>query len=69
MGYGDKQVKDLETIQADYLIRHIDEAFAACRYIIDEVKVRLPIWKKEYYADGEAEWVNCRRCAAHAHGA
>ncbi len=46
---------------------HRDEAFAACRYIIDEVKVRLPIWKKEYYADGNSGWVNCERCAAHAH--
>ena len=45
---------------------HRDEAFAACRYIIDQVKVRLPIWKKEYYANGEAEWVNCQRCAHHA---
>lgn len=47
---------------------HRGEAFDACRYIIDQAKVRLPIWKKEYYADGEAEWVNCQRCAAHAHG-
>jgi molybdopterin synthase catalytic subunit len=46
---------------------HRDEAFAACRYIIDEVKVRLPIWKKEHYADGHSGWVNCERCAAHAH--
>jgi len=45
---------------------HRDEAFAACRYIIDEVKVRLPIWKKEYYANGDSGWVNCERCAAHA---
>lgn len=45
---------------------HRDEAFEACRYIIDQVKVRLPIWKKEYYASGEAEWVNCQRCANHA---
>lgn len=43
---------------------HRDEAFAACRYIIDEVKVRLPIWKKEHYADGHSGWVNCKRCAA-----
>ena len=47
---------------------HRGEAFDACRYIIDEIKVRLPIWKKEHYANGEAEWVNCRRCAEHAHG-
>lgn len=45
---------------------HRDEAFAACRFIIDEVKVRLPIWKKEYYVNGDSGWVNCERCAAHA---
>lgn len=44
---------------------HRAEAFDACRYIIDELKVRLPIWKKEYYASGKTEWVNCRRCASH----
>jgi molybdopterin synthase catalytic subunit len=42
---------------------HRGEAFDACRYIIDQAKVRLPIWKKEYYANGQAEWVNCQRCA------
>ena len=46
---------------------HRDEAFQACRYIIDALKVRLPIWKKEHYADGDSGWVNCERCAAHAH--
>ncbi len=44
---------------------HRDEAFKACRYIIDELKVRLPIWKKEHYVDGDSGWVNCERCAAH----
>jgi len=42
---------------------HRDEAFRACRFIIDEVKVRLPIWKKEHYVDGNSGWVNCERCA------
>ncbi|MFK7885335.1 MAG: molybdenum cofactor biosynthesis protein MoaE [Gammaproteobacteria bacterium] len=46
---------------------HRDEAFAACRFLIDETKVRLPIWKKEHYVDGHSGWVNCERCAAHAH--
>ena len=46
---------------------HRSEAFDACRYIIDETKVRLPIWKKEHYASGETEWVNCQRCAEHRH--
>jgi molybdopterin synthase catalytic subunit len=47
--------------------RHRAEAFAACRYIIDEVKHRVPIWKKEHYVDGDSGWVNCERCAEHAH--
>ncbi len=42
---------------------HRAEAFAACRYIIDEVKHRVPIWKKEHYVDGDSGWVNCERCA------
>jgi adenylyltransferase/sulfurtransferase len=46
---------------------HRGEAFAACRYIIDEVKHRVPIWKKEHYADGDSGWVNCERCAAAVH--
>ena len=45
---------------------HRDEAFQACRYIIDHLKVRLPIWKKEHYVDGHSGWVNCERCAEHA---
>ena len=32
---------------------HRDEAFAACRYAIDTLKATVPIWKKEFYADGE----------------
>jgi molybdopterin synthase catalytic subunit len=36
---------------------HRDEAFAACRYVIEELKRRVPIWKKEYFADGTVEWV------------
>jgi adenylyltransferase/sulfurtransferase len=43
--------------------RHRDEAFRACRYIIDEVKHRVPIWKKEHYVNGDSGWVNCERCA------
>ena len=44
--------------------RHRHEAFLACRYIIDEVKHRVPIWKKEHYESGDSGWVNCERCAA-----
>ncbi len=48
---------------------HRGEAFEACRYIIDEVKHRLPIWKKEHYRSGDSGWVNCERCAAAPHHA
>ena len=37
---------------------HRADAFAACRYVIEEVKQRLPIWKKELRADGSAVWVD-----------
>ncbi len=36
---------------------HRKEAFLACQYIIDELKGRLPIWKKEFYEDGDSGWV------------
>ena len=44
---------------------HRDDAFKACRYIIDEVKARLPIWKKEFYANGDSDWVGCETCGSH----
>jgi molybdopterin synthase catalytic subunit len=43
---------------------HRAESFDACRFIIDEVKHRVPIWKKEHYRGGNSGWVNCERCAA-----
>jgi len=36
---------------------HRDEAFVACRHVIEELKRRVPIWKREVYADGTVEWV------------
>jgi len=38
---------------------HRGAAFDACRYVIDELKARVPIWKKEHYVDGPSGWVNC----------
>ncbi len=37
---------------------HRAAAFDACRYVIDQTKARVPIWKREHYADGTATWVN-----------
>jgi molybdopterin synthase catalytic subunit len=36
---------------------HRDHAYEASRYIIEEIKRRLPVWKKEEYADGAVEWL------------
>src|SRR6266536_661916 len=36
---------------------HREHAFAACRYVIEEVKKRLPVWKKELRGDGSEQWV------------
>ncbi len=36
---------------------HRAEAYEASRYVIEEIKKRLPVWKKEHYADGDSAWV------------
>lgn len=36
---------------------HRDEAFRACRYVIEEIKKRLPVWKHEHYLSGETKWL------------
>jgi molybdopterin synthase catalytic subunit len=38
---------------------HRAEAFTICARLVDEVKARLPIWKRQVFADGTDEWVNC----------
>lgn len=38
---------------------HRTPAFYACAFLIDAIKHRLPIWKKEWYEDGESIWVDC----------
>jgi molybdopterin synthase catalytic subunit len=48
---------------------HRGAAFDACRYIIDEAKARLPIWKKEHYATGATAWINCATRGEHGDAA
>ncbi len=45
---------------------HREEAFAACRHVIEEVKRRVPVWKREYYADGTVAWVDPTAAMQHA---
>jgi molybdopterin synthase catalytic subunit len=40
---------------------HRDEAFVACRHVIEELKLRVPIWKREVFADGSVGWVEPSR--------
>ena len=37
---------------------HREAAFDAVRHVIDEVKKRVPIWKRERYVDGDSEWLH-----------
>lgn len=52
---GDLQVGDL-AVWVGVSSDHRDAAFAACRWIIDAIKQRVPIWKHERYVDGSALW-------------
>jgi molybdopterin synthase catalytic subunit len=54
---GDLDVGDL-AVWVGVSAAHRDAAFAACRWIIDEVKARVPIWKHERYAEGDAAWLH-----------
>jgi molybdopterin synthase catalytic subunit len=40
---------------------HRAPAFDACRHVIEEIKRRVPVWKREHYADGTREWVDPTR--------
>lgn len=45
--------------------RHRDEAFRACRQLVEEMKHRAPIWKQEHYTDGDSEWVQGHALCSH----
>jgi len=51
------QIGDV-AVWAGVTAEHRDAAFDACRYIIGEMKKRVPIWKKEHYATGTSEWIS-----------
>lgn len=46
---------------------HRYEAFEACQFLIEELKHRAPIWKKEHYVSGETEWVQGHSLCMHRH--
>lgn len=45
---------------------HRDEAFKACRYVIEQIKHRSPVWKLEHYTDSDSAWTQgCELCTSH----
>ena len=54
---GDLDVGDLAVVVAASA-DHRDEAFKACRALIEDLKANVPVWKKQHFAEGESEWVN-----------
>ena len=46
---------------------HRGRAFDATRYVVEELKKRVPIWKREHYVDGTREWVSARHSEQTAH--
>jgi len=44
---------------------HRGEAFAVCRYVIEEIKSRSPVWKQEHYVDGDSKWVKGHALCGH----
>lgn len=62
---GHLQIGDL-AVWVGVASAHRGAAFDACRYIIDELKARVPVWKKEHYASGATAWINCATRGDHA---
>jgi molybdopterin synthase catalytic subunit len=55
---GDLAIGDAALVAA-VTCAHRKEAFDACALLVDEVKARLPVWKRQVFVDGTDEWVNC----------
>jgi molybdopterin synthase catalytic subunit len=55
---GQLKIGDIALIAA-VSTAHRAEAFTLCARLVDAVKARLPIWKRQVFADGTEEWVNC----------
>lgn len=53
---GDLEIGDLAVVVAASAA-HREEAFAACRRLIDDLKAQVPIWKHQAFSDGDEEWV------------
>ena len=64
--FGHLKIKDM-AVWIGVSATHRNDAYIASRYIIDEIKHRLPVWKKEHYVDKQAVWVFCKDHHHHVH--
>jgi len=64
--YGELAIGDI-AVWVGVSAAHRGSAFSACRYVIDQIKERLPIWKREHYTDGQSVWINCQRVGLEVH--
>ena len=55
---GELAIGDVALV-ASVTAAHRKQAFESCARLVDEVKTRLPIWKRQVFDDGTDEWVNC----------
>ncbi len=62
--YGRLEVGEASVIAAASS-RHREESFRACRFLVEEMKHRAPIWKQEHYIDGDSEWVQGHALCGH----
>ncbi len=62
---GHLQLGDM-AVWVGVIAAHRGSAYDASRFIIDELKARVPIWKKEHYASGTTAWINCASRGEHA---
>ena len=59
--FGELKTEDI-AVWVGVTAHHRDATFLASRYNIDNVKYRLPIWKKELYRDGSSAWIENHQC-------
>ena len=62
---GDLAIGDVAVVAA-VSSKHREDAFSACRFMIEGIKTKVPIWKKQFFADGTDEWVFCAHLEEHA---
>lgn len=65
--YGHLEIGEV-AVRVAVFSMHRKEGFLASQYCIDEIKKRVPIWKKEHYLLGPSEWVACHQCQELSHG-